>query len=96
MLDASALLIPQVGLLPPGDPRVQGTIAAIERRLPRNGFVVGYDTGVTDDGLPRGAGALLPSSVRLADTYMLAGRTAEAQRLLGWPVQRRRFAGGRR
>jgi GH15 family glucan-1,4-alpha-glucosidase len=81
LLDASALLIPQVGFLPPDDSRVQGTVAAIERKLVRRGFVLRYDTGATDDGLPPGEGAFLPSSFWLADAYVLTGRTADAQRL---------------
>jgi GH15 family glucan-1,4-alpha-glucosidase len=81
LLDASTLLIPQVGFLPPDDERVQGTITAIERKLIRGGFVLRYDTGATKDGLPPGEGAFLPSSFWLADAYVLTGRTADAQRL---------------
>jgi GH15 family glucan-1,4-alpha-glucosidase len=80
-LDASALLIPQVGFLPPGDERAQGTVAAIERRLLRGGFVLRYDTAVTDDGLPPGEGAFLPASFWLADAYVMIGRVPDAQRL---------------
>jgi GH15 family glucan-1,4-alpha-glucosidase len=81
VLDASALLIPQVGFLPPGDARVQGTVGAIERKLLRSGFVLRYDTAATEDGLPPGEGAFLPSSFWLADAYVMIGRTADAQRL---------------
>jgi GH15 family glucan-1,4-alpha-glucosidase len=80
-LDASALLIPQVGFLPPDDPRVQGTVEAIERKLLHGGFVLRYDTAATDDGLPPGEGAFLPCSFWLADAYVLIGRPADAQRL---------------
>ena len=80
-LDASALLIPQVGFLPPDDARVRGTIAAIERRLMRNGLVLRYDTETTEDGLPPGEGAFLPCSFWLADAYVLMGRRADAKRL---------------
>jgi GH15 family glucan-1,4-alpha-glucosidase len=80
-LDASALLIPQVGFLPPDDSRVQGTIAAIERRLLRGGLVLRYDTAATEDGLPPGEGAFLPSSFWLADAYIMIGRTEDAKRL---------------
>jgi GH15 family glucan-1,4-alpha-glucosidase len=80
-LDASTLLIPQVGFLPPDDPRVHGTVAAIEKRLIRNGLVLRYDTGATDDGLPPGEGAFLPCSFWLADSYVLLGRLADARRL---------------
>jgi GH15 family glucan-1,4-alpha-glucosidase len=81
LLDASALLIPQVGFLPPDDPRVQGTVKAIERKLLRGGFVLRYDTAATEDSLPPGEGAFLPCSFWLADAYVLIGRHADAQRL---------------
>jgi GH15 family glucan-1,4-alpha-glucosidase len=80
-LDASALLIPQVGFLPPDDPRVQGTVEAIERKLLHGGFVLRYDTAATEDGLPPGEGAFLPCSFWLTDAYLLIGRRADAQRL---------------
>ena len=81
VLDASALLIPQVGFLPPDDARVQGTVGAIERKLLRNGFVLRYDTVASADGLPPGEGAFLPCSFWLADAYVMIGRTADAERL---------------
>ena len=80
-LDASSLLIPAVGFLPPTDKRVIGTIEAIERRLMPNGFVLRYDTGETDDGLPPGEGAFLACSFWLADAYVLLGRQHDAQTL---------------
>jgi GH15 family glucan-1,4-alpha-glucosidase len=80
-LDASALLIPQVGFLPPDDVRVHGTIAAIEQRLLRSGFVLRYDTATADDGLPPGEGAFLPCSFWLADAYVMTGRVDDARRL---------------
>ena len=80
-LDASLLLIPSVGFLPVTDQRVQGTIAAIERRLLRDGFVMRYDTQATDDGLPPGEGAFLACSFWLVDVYMLQGRHADAERM---------------
>ncbi len=86
-LDASLLLISQLGFLPADDPRVQGTVRAVEDRLLRNGFVERYDTEVTDDGLPPGEGVFLPCSFWLADAYAMCGRLDEAQalfeRLLG-------------
>jgi GH15 family glucan-1,4-alpha-glucosidase len=86
-LDASLLLIPTTGFLPPDDPRVRGTIAAIERELFVGGFVLRYDTTTTHDGLPPGEGAFLACSFWLADAMQLSGRTAEArhlfERLLG-------------
>jgi len=80
-LDASALLMPAVGFLPPEDRRVTGTITAIERRLLRNGFVLRYDTGTADDGLPPGEGAFLACSFWLADAYVMLGRRDDARRL---------------
>jgi GH15 family glucan-1,4-alpha-glucosidase len=80
-MDASALLIPQVGFLPPDDPRVLGTIRAVEEKLMRGGFVCRYDTGATGDGLPPGEGAFIPCSFWLADAYVLTGRLQDAQRL---------------
>jgi GH15 family glucan-1,4-alpha-glucosidase len=80
-LDASSLLIPAVGFLPPDDARVKGTIEAIERRLMRNGFVLRYDTATSIDGLPQGEGAFLPCSFWLADAYVLLGRRDDARKL---------------
>jgi GH15 family glucan-1,4-alpha-glucosidase len=80
-LDASLLMIPTVGFLPPEDPRVRGTLAAVEKRLLRDGFVDRYDTGSGVDGLPAGEGAFLPCSFWLADNYVLQGRIDEARAL---------------
>jgi GH15 family glucan-1,4-alpha-glucosidase len=80
-LDASLLLIPVVGFLPPSDPRVVGTVAAIERELVRDGLVIRYDTGESKDGLPPGEGAFLACSFWLVDNYVLQGRKDEAQAL---------------
>jgi GH15 family glucan-1,4-alpha-glucosidase len=80
-LDASTLLIPLVGFLPPNDPRVVGTVTAIERRLLVDGFVMRYDTSHVDDGLPPGEGAFLACSFWLADNYALLGRRADARAL---------------
>jgi GH15 family glucan-1,4-alpha-glucosidase len=80
-LDASLLLIPIVGFLPPGDARVRGTLAAVERHLLRDGLVLRYDSARTDDGLPPGEGAFLACSFWLADNYILQGRLADAQAL---------------
>jgi len=80
-LDASLLLIPALGFLPPEDPRVRGTIAAIERKLLVDGLVLRYDTGVTEDGLPPGEGAFLACSFWLVDAYALTGRVEEAKRM---------------
>ena len=75
-LDASLLLLPLVGFLPPEDPRVRGTVQAIERRLLVDGFVMRYDSAATDDGLPPGEGAFLACSFWLVDAYILQRRMA--------------------
>jgi GH15 family glucan-1,4-alpha-glucosidase len=80
-LDASLLILPLVGFLPPTDPRIIGTVQAIERRLVIDGFVMRYDTGETVDGLPPGEGAFLACSFWLADNYVLQGRIDEARQL---------------
>ena len=80
-LDASLLLIPSVGFLPPHDPRVIGTVAAIEKHLLRDCFVLRYDTSDTDDGLPVGEGAFIACSFWLADAYAMCGRLQEANSL---------------
>ena len=80
-LDASLLLLPLVGFLPPIDERVRGTVEAIERRLMVDGLVLRYDTKGTDDGLPPGEGAFLACSFWLADNFVLLGRTDDARRL---------------
>ena len=80
-LDASLLLIPQLGFLPPEDPRVRATVRAIERDLVRDGFVERYDTRTGEDGLPPGEGAFLACSFWLADAYELCGRHEEAREL---------------
>jgi GH15 family glucan-1,4-alpha-glucosidase len=80
-LDASLLLMPSVGFLPIEDPRVRGTIAAIERRLLVDGFVMRYQSESGIDGIKPGEGAFLACSFWLADVYMLQGRRADAERL---------------
>ena len=80
-LDAALLMIPKVRFLPPSDPRVKGTLAAIEKELFRDGFVLRYDTGVTEDGLPPGEGAFLACSFWLVDNYVLQERYDEARDL---------------
>jgi GH15 family glucan-1,4-alpha-glucosidase len=80
-LDASLLLLPSVGFLPPEDRRVRGTLRAIEKRLLVDGFVLRYDTAATDDGLPPGEGAFLACSFWLVDAYVLQKRWQEARAL---------------
>jgi GH15 family glucan-1,4-alpha-glucosidase len=77
-LDASLLMMPIVGFLPPDDPRIRGTIAAIERELFFDGFVARYRSESNVDGLPPGEGAFLPCSFWLADNYAMQGRITEA------------------
>jgi GH15 family glucan-1,4-alpha-glucosidase len=81
-LDASLLLIPIVGFLPATDPRVQGTLRAIEGRLVIDDeFVLRYETEKAADGLPAGEGAFLACSFWLVDNYLLQGRYADARHL---------------
>jgi GH15 family glucan-1,4-alpha-glucosidase len=81
LLDASTLMIPVVGFLPPDDPRVRGTLAQIEKRMVVDGLVLRYDSAATDDGLPAGEGAFLACSFWLADNYVLQRRFDDARRL---------------
>jgi GH15 family glucan-1,4-alpha-glucosidase len=80
-LDASCLMIPLVGFLPADDPRILGTVAAIERDLMAGGFVLRYDTSGSADGLPPGEGVFLACSFWLADNYVLQGRMRDAREL---------------
>ena len=80
-LDASLLMMPLVGFLPANDPRVLGTVAAIERGLMTDGFVARYIPEPGVDGLPPGEGAFLPCTFWLADNYALQGRHDEARRV---------------
>jgi GH15 family glucan-1,4-alpha-glucosidase len=77
-LDASLLLIPQLGFLPPDDPRVRGTIEAVERELMRDGFVCRYPSESGTDGLPEGEGVFLACSFWLANSLALIGRRDDA------------------
>jgi GH15 family glucan-1,4-alpha-glucosidase len=80
-LDASLLLIPQLGFLSPEDPRVRGTIEAIERELVCDGFVLRYPTRPGLDGLPGGEGVFLACSFWLANSLSLIGRRSDAIKL---------------
>jgi GH15 family glucan-1,4-alpha-glucosidase len=86
-LDASLLMIALVGFLPPGDPRIKGTVEAIERDLMADGFVLRYRTDPKVDGLPPGEAPFLACSFWLADNLALMGRREDArllfERLLG-------------
>jgi GH15 family glucan-1,4-alpha-glucosidase len=87
-LDASLLLLPVLGFLPAKDPRIQGTVAAIERRLLRGDLVMRYETRPEVDGLPPGEGAFLACSFWHVDALALMGRVSEARarldRLVGF------------
>jgi GH15 family glucan-1,4-alpha-glucosidase len=83
-LDAALLLIPRVGFLPPDDPRVIGTVEAVQRELTTDGFVERYATGDDEhgvDGLPGREGAFLACSFWLAGALQQIGRTKEARDL---------------
>ncbi|MCX6498800.1 MAG: glycoside hydrolase family 15 protein [Arthrobacter sp.] len=80
-LDASLLLIPRVGFLAPDDPRVIGTIDAVQRELTRDGFLLRYRREQSDDGVAGGEGAFLACSFWLVDALIGAGRRREATEL---------------
>ncbi len=97
-LDASLLLLPLVGFLPASDPRIQATVAAIERDLLEDGLVLRYRTQTAVDGLPGREGVFLACSFWLVGNYILQGRMEERYRIVraaAGNAQRRRFAGGR-
>ena len=78
-LDASLLMLPLVGFLPAQDPRMRGTISAIQQNLVREGFVARYSSRIEVDGLPPGEGAFLLCTFWLADALALLGRQEEAR-----------------
>jgi GH15 family glucan-1,4-alpha-glucosidase len=80
-LDGSLLLLPTTGFLPPQDPRVIGTVRAIEGRLLQDGLVMRHDPAEVETGLSHGEGAFLACSFWLADAYTLTGREQEARKL---------------
>jgi GH15 family glucan-1,4-alpha-glucosidase len=80
-LDASILMMPLVGFLPPEDPRVIGTVKAIETHLMRDGFVGRYTQDPAVDGLPHGEGTFLACSFWLVDNYVAQGRQEDAVRM---------------
>ncbi|MBI1915807.1 MAG: glycoside hydrolase family 15 protein [Planctomycetes bacterium] len=80
-LDASLLMMAQVGFLPPDDPRVRGTVEAIEKHLTHDGFVLRYSTETDVDGLPPGEGVFFMCTFWLADNYALMGRLDDARKL---------------
>jgi GH15 family glucan-1,4-alpha-glucosidase len=80
-LDAALLQIPATGFLPATDPRMVATVAAIERDLLQDGFVLRYRSESGDDGLPPGEGAFLPCSFWLTSCYVAQGRSDDARLL---------------
>jgi len=77
-LDASLLLIPRVGFLPPTDPRVLGTITAVRRELSEDGLVKRYQTTATDDGLKGSEGLFIACSFWLVDALGASGQRRDA------------------
>lgn len=80
-LDASLLLMPVLGFLPPDDPRIEGTVAAIETGLAADGLIRRYDTAEGVDGIPENEGAFLACSFWLADVYAMQGRHQDGEAL---------------
>jgi GH15 family glucan-1,4-alpha-glucosidase len=80
-LDASILLLPSVGFLPASDPRVRGTLEAIERHMMRDGFVLRHDPREISDEIQPIEGAFLACTLWLADAFVLAGEIGKAQTL---------------
>ena len=82
-VDASLLMIPLVGFLSPSDPRVIGTVRAVEKELLNDGFVLRYRPHPALDGQRGEEGVFLPCSFWLVDNYVLQGRTEDALALFG-------------
>jgi GH15 family glucan-1,4-alpha-glucosidase len=80
-LDASLLLMPLTGFLPAEDPRVRGTLKAIEGGLMSGGLVLRYNTAKVSDGLPPGEGVFLACSFWMVSALKLQGRDADAKKL---------------
>jgi GH15 family glucan-1,4-alpha-glucosidase len=82
-VDVSLLRLAQLGFLPPGDPRIAGTVAAVERELDCGGVLLRYqeDPGDSLDGLPPGGAGYLPGTFWLAQCYAVAGRGRDARRV---------------
>jgi GH15 family glucan-1,4-alpha-glucosidase len=81
LLDASVLLLPAVGFLPASDARIRGTIAAIEKHMMRNGFVLRHDPREVSDEQQPIEGAFLACTLWLADAHVLGGELAKARAL---------------
>ncbi|HEX4417909.1 MAG TPA: glycoside hydrolase family 15 protein [Kofleriaceae bacterium] len=81
LLDGSLLLIPTTGFLPIDDPRIAGTVRAIEHRLVVDGLVMRHDPAEVETGLAHGEGAFLACSFWLADALLMLGRRDEGRAL---------------
>ncbi len=92
-VDAALLLIPMIGFLPANDPRVAGTVKAIEEELLQDGLVLRYRTENGVDGLARGEGAFLACSFWLATNYVLLNRMDEAHKLFEYLLSLRNDLG---
>ena len=92
-LDASLLLLPAIGFLPPQDPRIVATVAAIERCLLVKGLLLRYDSVTARDGLLAGEGVFLACSFWLADAYLMLGRREEALHLFNYLLSLRNDVG---
>ena len=96
-LDGSLLLIPTTGFLPLDDPRILGTVRAVEGRLLQDGFVMRHDPAETETGLAHGEGAFLACCFWLVDALVMTGRAEEGRtpvRPAAEAAQRRRPAVG--
>ncbi|MHB1700251.1 MAG: glycoside hydrolase family 15 protein [Acidobacteriaceae bacterium] len=80
-LDASCLLLAMIGFLPPDDPRIRGTVEAIEKHLMPQGYVLRYNTSTSNDGLPPGEGVFLACSFWMVTNLVLLGRRSDAEEL---------------
>jgi GH15 family glucan-1,4-alpha-glucosidase len=92
-LDASLLLLPAIGFLPPEDDRIRRTVDAARTQLLWNGFVLRYRSDERIDGLPRGEGAFLPASFWLVDALVLQGRDDEATEVFERALRARTTSG---
>jgi GH15 family glucan-1,4-alpha-glucosidase len=92
-IDASLLLISRTGFLPPDDPRIGGTVLAVERELLVDGLVKRYSADAAPDGLPPGEGAFLACTFWLADAYIDQGRIADGRALFERLLQLRNDVG---
>ena len=87
LLDASILMLPSVGFLPPSDPRVRGTLEAIEKHLIRDGFVLRHDPREVSEEKQPIEGAFLACTLWLADAYVLSGEIEKARALFDRVVE---------